>query len=280
MRVLLAGFALAVLAGCSSLPRDSGYEVRTVEATGRQEPWQNMSINFGPFKPEGVTVVYVKLPQPLPQHWKEEFVDNARTYEVRVGQRRLRKPVVREVFRAVVVGSSGKVQTYDAVVDEQLRGLSVYVPVDKVEVVRGQSLLILSSDGKWGMTIRGEKVEFKKGFAPDQLPAEFFRNHPSTVMQVIRLNPNTDEFARAMLDDLVRRFPKPFSVDGRPDEYLGKTDVSIVFSEFTSLEGIPDQLISCTSLKLVPGSTALLPITSVLYGYQAVRALSMEDCKK
>ncbi|MFA9262502.1 MAG: hypothetical protein ACEQSB_04080 [Undibacterium sp.] len=68
MRVLLAGLALAVLAGCSSLPRDSGYEPRTVEATGRQEPWQNMSINLSPFKPEGVAVVYVKLPQPLPQH--------------------------------------------------------------------------------------------------------------------------------------------------------------------------------------------------------------------
>ncbi|MFA9262503.1 MAG: hypothetical protein ACEQSB_04085 [Undibacterium sp.] len=201
-------------------------------------------------------------------------------YEVRAGQRRLRKPVVREVFRAVVVGSSGKVQTYDAVIDEQVRGFSVYVPPAGMESVRGQPLLILSSDGRWGMTVRGEKVEFEKGFAPDRLPAEFFRNHPSTVMQVIRLNPNTDEFARSTLDDLVFRFPKPFAIDGRAGEYRGKPDVATVFSEFTSLEGIPDRLISCTSLKLVPGSTALLPITGVLYGYQAVRALSMADCKK
>jgi hypothetical protein len=65
--LLAASLTLAFLAGCSSPPRESGYEVRMVRATERQEPWQNRAIHLAPFSPAGVAVVYVKLPQPLPE---------------------------------------------------------------------------------------------------------------------------------------------------------------------------------------------------------------------
>lgn len=280
MRVLLAGLALAVLAGCSSLPRDSGYEVKTVEATGRQEPWQNRAINRAALARDGVAAVYIRLPASHLGKWKKEFVDTTRTYLVQAGSRKFQKPLERVVFRAVAIYGPGESQVYDAIIDSKAQAFTVLVPLIDAERLAGRPLIILSSDGRWGMTTKGELVEFEKGFAPDRLPAEFFRDHPSTVTQVIRLDPIADEHARIVLDSLTRSFPQPFWLRGKNGSYLGKEDIEIVAAEFTSVDGVADRIISCTSLKLGPGSAAAAPLIAVLYGYQAVNALSKEDCKK
>lgn len=280
MRILLASLALAFLAGCSSLPRESGYEVKTVEAEGRQEPWQNRAIRRDPFSPGGVAVVYVKLPQPLPKQWKDEFVDSARTYEVKEGSRTVRKPLVREVFRAVAFYGPGETATYDAVVDPKAQGLTVFVPLTDAERIRGKSLLILSSDGKWGMTTLGRLVDFEKGFAPDRLPAGFFQTNSSTVTQVIRLNPIENEHDRRTLEGVAAAFPVRFSLRDKFSAYVGTSDIATVLAEFTSVEGVPDRLISCTSLKLGPGSASALPVVAALYGVQAAVALAKDDCLK
>lgn len=277
---LLAGLALAFLAGCSSLPRDSGFEVKTVQAEGRQEPWQNRSLNREAFTAEGVAAVYVKLPQPVPTKWLKEFVDTDRTYEVKEGVRKVRKPLVREVFRAAVLYGPGQTVIYDAVIDRRVQGFTVFIPLVDAERVRGKPLLILSSDGKWGMTARGTLVEFEKGFAPERLPAGFFTDHPSTVTQVIRLNPVDNEHARQALDGVAAAFPIRFFLRDKGGAYVGTTDIATVLAEFTSVDGVPDRLISCTGLKLGPGSASALPIVAAVYGVQAGIALAKEDCKK
>jgi hypothetical protein len=277
---LLAGLALAFLAGCSSLPRDSGYEVRAVQAEGRQEPWQNRSLNRAAFTAEGVAAVYVKLPQPVPSRWSKEFVDPARTYEVMDGSRKFRKPLVREVFRAAVPYGPGQTVLYDAVIDRRVQGFTVFIPLADAERVRGQPLLILSSDGKWGMTTRGMLVEFEKGFAPDRLPTGFFTDYPSAVTQVIRLNPIDNEHARQALDGVASTFPVRFFLRDQGGAYVGTSDIATVLAEFTSVEGVPDRLISCTSLKLGPGSASALPLVGAVYGIQAGIALAKDDCKK
>lgn len=277
---LLAGLALAFLAGCSSLPRDSGYEVRTVQAEGRQEPWQNRSLSREVFTAEGVAAVYVKLPQPLPVKWSKEFVDPDRTYEVREGNRKVRRPLVREVFRAAALYGPGQTVIYDAVVDRRVQGFTVFIPLSDMERIRGRSLLILSSDGKWGMTTKGQLVEFEKGFAPDRLPPGFFAEHPSLVTQVIRLDPIENEHARQALDGVAAAFPVRFFLRDKGGAYVGTTDIATVLAEFTSVEGVPDRLISCTSLKLGPGSASALPLVGAFYGIQAGIALAKEDCKK
>lgn len=277
---LLAGLALAFLAGCSSLPRESGYEVRTVQAEGRQEPWQNRSLSREVFSAEGVAAVYVKLPQPLPTKWSKEFVDPDRTYEVREGNRKVRKPLVREVFRAAAIYGPRQSVIYDAVVDRRVQGFTVFIPLADMERIRGRPLLILSSDGKWGMTTRSVLVEFEKGFAPDRLPAGFFAEHPSTVTQVIRLDPIENEHARQALDGVAAAFPIRFFLRDKGGAYVGTTDIATVLAEFTSVEGVPDRLISCTSLKLGPGSASALPLVGAFYGIQAGIALAKEDCKK
>lgn len=282
MRIVLlaASWALVFLAGCSSLPRDSGYEVKTVQAEGRQEPWQNRALSRAAFSPEGVAAVYVKLPQPIPTKWSKEFVDPARTYEVLVGDRKLRKPLVREVFRAAVLSGPGQTVIYDAVIDRRVQGFTVFIPLADAERVRGKPLLILSSDGKWGMTTRGELVEFEKGFAPDRLPAGFFIDHPSFVTQVIVLNPIDNEHARQALDGVAKAFPVRFFLRDQAGAYVGTSDIATVLAEFTSVEGVPDRLISCTSLKVGPGSVNALPFVAAVYGVQAGIALAKEDCKK
>jgi|GEM_PF-3573910 len=273
---LALAVSLAFLAGCSSLPRDSGFEVRKVEAIGRQEPWQNRAISRDVFRPEGVALVYVRLPEPLPEKWKKEFVDPHRTYEVQEGRRKVPKPLVREVFRAVAIYGPGNAKIYDAIVDQGVKGFRVLVPVSDMRHIEGKSLYILSSDGKWGMTTLGSLLEFEKGFAPDRVPAE----PSSRVTQVVHLQPGANEHALRALLGIAHSFPQPFWLRGKDEAYLGKPDIVTVLTEFTSVEGVPDRLISCTSLKLGPGTAAALPIVAALYGYQAVSALAKEDCLK
>lgn len=278
----VAGMLLAMLflGGCSSLPRDSGFEVRTVQVEGRQEPWQNRSLSREAFSPEGVAAVYVNLPQPIPTIWSREFVDPARTYEVKEGARKVRKPLVRAVFRAAVFYGPGQTVIYDAVIDRRVRGFTVFIPLADMERVRGKPLLILSSDGKWGMTTTGALVEFEKGFAPDRLPAGFFTDHPSLVTQVIRLNPVENEHARQALDGVAAAFPVRFFLRDRDGAYVGTTDIATVLAEFTSVEDTADRLISCTSLKLGTGSAAALPVVAGMYAVQAGIALAKDDCLK
>jgi hypothetical protein len=272
--------ATLLLGGCSTLPRDSGFEVRTVVAEGRQEPWQNRSISREVFSPQGVAAVYVTLPQPVPTRWSREFVDPARTYEVRDGIRKVRRPLIRAVFRAAVFYGPGQTVIYDAVVDQLVQGFTVFIPLADAERVRGKPLLILSSDGKWGMTTTGTLVEFEKGFAPDRLSAGFFTDHPSAVTQVIRLNPIDNEHARQALEGVAATFPVRFFLRDRDGAYVGTSDIATVLAEFTSVEDGADRLISCTSLKLGSGSAAALPVVAGLYAVQAGIALAKDDCLK
>ncbi len=281
-RVILA-LVVVWLTGCaSSLPRDSGFEVRTVEATGRQEPLQNRVLDADVFVPEGVAYMYFKLPQPLPDYWKQEFVDAARSYEVVEGGRKVRRPLIREVFRVIVFLEHEETQLYQARVDREVKGFDVFFPL-AVDTRRfaGKSILILSSDGKWGMTTLGKRVEFPKGFSPKELPADFFVTNRSPVMQVVRLDPINNEHARLALDSMLHGFTYVFRLRGHNGRYLGKSrqDVETVIT-FTSLDGVSDRLLSCTSLKLSPGMETVLPLVGALYAYQAVSALTKEDCLK
>lgn len=175
---------------------------------------------------------------------------------------------------------TGATQTYDAVVDREGRGFLVLAPITAADALPGQSLLILSSDGKWGMTSLGERVEFPTGFDPKVLPTDFFLRHPAPVTQVIRLEPRKDEYALRILDDLGHSFPKLFWLRDKIEAYAGKADVIDVLVRFTALEGWADKLIKCTSLKVGPATATALPLVAALYGYQAVSALSKEDCLK
>ena len=268
------------LGGCASLPRDSGFEVRQAESMGRQEPWQNRAINRAVFSPEGVAVIYIRLPQPIPSYWKQELVDPARVYETAEAGRKVRRTLVREVFRAIVMSQGREVQMYDAVVDREGRGFLVFAPLQMADALPGQATLILSSDGKWGMTSLGERVEFPKGFDPKELPQDYFVRHRSPITQVIRLEPKRDEYALRVLNDLVQSFPKPFWLRGKDERYWGRPDVADVLGQFTSLEGVADKLLSCTSLKAGPATAAALPLVGVLYGIQVAQALGKDDCLK
>lgn len=278
LTTVLAGLALAYsLAGCSSLPH-SGFEVRTVEATGRQEPWQNRAVNLAPFSSEGVALIYVALPQPVPNYWRQEFVDPARVYEVNEAGRKASRALVREVFRAVVVGD-GSAKTYDAVYDSRRGAFLVFAPLAEADRLSGRSLYILSSDGAWAMTVLGKRVMFDRGFALEQLTPAFLSINQSTITQVVRLEV-ANEHARSFLDGLVQAFPVSFSLRGRLDQYRGKSDIATVLAQFTAVEGAADKLLSCTSVKLGPGTAAVWPLVATLYGIQVGTALAKDDCFK
>jgi hypothetical protein len=278
--VMIAG-VLAVLAGCSTLPRDSGYEVRSIEPAGRQEPWQNKVVRADPAYRDGLSIAYVKLPIPLPERWRSEFTDPARKYWVESGGSKVRRTLERVVWRANLYHGTTYVKTYDAV--RYLEGgLTVLVPTAEAALVRGHSLLILSSDGRWGMTTLGAFVEFIDGVQPDRLPEDFFRRHSSPVRQLVDLHPEENEHAREVLVGLNRLFPQPFRLRGKDAVYAGQRDALAVLGQFTSLEGTADRIISCTDFKIGAETfhPAALPIVGTIYGIQAAIALSKRDCLK
>lgn len=272
---------LMALGGCASFRQDSGLNVRTVEATGRQEPWQNRVLNRDAFSPEGVAMMYFRFPEPLPSYWQQELVDTARVYQVVEEDRKIPRPLVREVFRAVLIAGDRTIQLRDALVDRDGKGLIVLIPLIDVPKLPGKYPLILSSDGKWGMTSLGKRVEFPSGFDPKALPKDFFEVNRSPLLQVVKLNPTTNEHARQAVLDMLAAWEYPFHWRDQEGRYLAQSraDLDGVLV-FTSLEGVFDRIISCTGVKVDFTIIKTLPWVALQYGYQVGRAFIKEDCLK
>lgn len=272
---------LVVLTGCASLPHDSGLEVRQVKPIGRQEPWQNRTIRRDAFSPDGVAIMYIRFPEPLPSYWQQELVDTARVYEVIEGDRKIPRTLEREVFRAGLIAENGAIQIYDAMVDRDGKGLIVLIPLSEVPNLPGKHPLILSSDGKWAMTSLGKRVVFPSGFDPKALPKDFFEVNRSPLLQVVKLNPMTNEHARVALFDQLAAWGYPFHWRDLNGRFLAQSraDLDGVLT-FTSLDGVTDRLISCTGVKVDPLFLKMLPWVGAFYAYQVGSALIKEDCLK
>lgn len=284
MRVsaLVISFLVTLLCGCSTLSRDSGYEVQTMAPVKRQEPWQNQALPADTVSHRGIAVVVVKWPNPLPNEWRSDFVDPARVYEVPTNtgngmnkkQTIARKPVVRFVFRANVYRGTVYETTVPVVVaDAPYDSFHVLVPYEAGGILEGKHILILSSDGRWGMTAAGESVSLK-GLNLTHLPVDFFDQlQPSVVRNVLRLDALSEDGQR-YIHKLDERFYRTYEVDGKTYLFMG--DTLEVLARFSSLNGVSDRLVTCTSLKL--GAHSLEPFAWVMYGIQAGIVLAEDDC--
>lgn len=263
-----------LLSGCASLEQKSGFNIEPKAPIGRQEPWHNLALVGDVSKTEAVSVAYIPLPEPLPQKWKEEFVDADRVYTIDLPDgKKARKPLEKVVFRALLYRNERFVEMFDAVLNPSLTGFFVLFPPAGAEYV-GNNLIIVPSDASWLMTAQGEIVAMPSGRSFMELPQGFFVDHPSGLKQVIGMQ-RSDPAGKRLFADMERLFPKRLTVHGV--RYSGRPDTKVVAAEFTKVDNLVDRFISCGSLTVAPGMVTIgLAVSSIRNLY----AISKDDCYK
>lgn len=251
---ILAVFAL--LSGCASISRTSGFTLRERESFGPQEPWHNLVLRENVAEVNVVAVAYVPLPQPVPDKFQNEF-------------RYTRNGVLlhRWVFRALVYRSESFTGIFDAVLNKQRTGFFVLLPYENGMQYAGSNLVILSSDAKWLMTNKGEVVADLIEQSLLELPSGFFRDHPSQITQVVEMR-RSDSAGQKFLMDLKEMFPRRLMAHGKV--YSGRGDAKYVADNFTTSDNALDNMVSCGSLSV--NMAMITPIgAAITMGYATIR---------
>lgn len=272
-RVALSALLPIVFVGCASLKEQSGFVVKDKSVhAARQEPWHNVTLLGDIRKVYATGIGVVELSDPLPAVWKEEFVDKGRTYTLILANgKQIAKPLERVVERAVVYSADGHfVDLFDAVLNPQASAFLVLVPAEKIRLLAEQHVFILSSDGTWLMTTRGQVLPLQSGQDLMQLPQGFLQEHPSHLSGV-----GVVHRPHPVFTDLERTFPLHFKV--RDVSYSGRPGADIVLGQYTSLETVADRFVSCGSLPVTPGMVALSVGVSLVRNAYIV---SQQDCLK
>lgn len=273
--------ASIALTGCASFKQEAGFEVEqksgiSVQTAGlmhaRQEPWHNVAIIGDIRQSHEIAVAVVNMPNPLPDLWREELVDKARTYTVLLPDgRKVQKPLERVVFRAIAYTMDGNlVEVFDAVVTPSLKGVFVLLPADRDEALKSYQFAIISSDAAWLMTSQREMIPLEEGQDLMKLPVGFFKEHPSPLWQSVVIQQNHPVF-----EDILNKFSNHFKVNGIP--YSGRPDAEIILSEFTSLETGLDKVVSCGSFTVSPGMVLVGAVVSVA---RNIWVANQKDCLK
>lgn len=264
--------AFTLLSGCASLEKQAGFEVGPKAPIGRQEPWHNLVLVGDVSRTEAVAVAYVPLSTPLPQGWKEEFVDANRVYTIDLpDEKKARKPLERVVFRALLYQGERFVEMFDAVLNPQLTGFFVLLPSPGTQYA-GRTLVIVPSDASWLQTTQGEIVALPPGQSFVEFPKGFFEGHPSALKQVVDMK-RGDPAGKLLFADMERLFPKRLMVHGV--RYSGRPDAKVVAAEFTKVDTPIDRLVSCGSLTLSPG---LVTIGLAVSGIRNLYVMNKDDC--
>lgn len=270
---VILSIVLALLTGCASIKQESGFEVQSKTAQllkARQEPWHSVAVMGDLRAVEEVAVAVVNLPEWLPTVWKEELVDKSRMYTVKLPDGRLlRKPLERVVLRAAAYTEAGHfVELFDAVITAKARALLILLPSNRAEELKRYQFAILPSDASWLMTTQKELVKLSENQDVNELPAEFFAEHPSPLRQTMVIKRDHPVF-----QDLLGTFRNHFTIRGVP--YSGRPDTDTILSQFTSLETASDKIISCGSLAISPGMVTFGIALSVA---RNISVATQKDC--
>lgn len=299
--LLLLGVVL-LSAGCATgdFTRQAGFEPRSKSIEiKREEPGHGLIIEAATLEDErGLDVVMGVVPNPLfHRRWLEELVDASRPYSFwlpKVGYRseegldcnQLKSPerekkckaeqrvLKRLSFRAILYRGETAVDFYDAVINPKVSRSFTLLPFGKGrELGTDLHQLIVSSDGKFGLTTSGELVDLAQVETLGQLPTGFFERHPSPVV-IQSKHRETDEgygFIR-LIDQMF-----PVIVNRGTNRYWGQPDTKVVWQKYTDLTHPFDRILTCVSYRMGPG---MMVVGGVVAAVQTGRAIAVDDCLK
>lgn len=263
----------------------------------RQEPGHNLIIDRKVVEDgvTGIDVVVGNLPRVMSTRWMEELADGARRYSFwlpKVGYRgddrldcnddetsnrreRCREEervLQRTVFRAVLYRGETAVGHYDAVINKRAYQSATLMPFGEGQRL-GANLnqLLISSDGRFGVTTNGMLVSLDDVEDLRQLPPGTFERYPSPVV-IQSKSAETDE-GHGFIGQVRKLFPDPLNLKGK--RYLGQEDAWVVWRKFTSLSEWPDKVMTCVSYNMGPG---VMTWNGIMAAGQTVVALSSPDC--
>lgn len=248
---------LALLTGCASFKKDAGYYVETTKAEqgdqgGVLPPWRCMSVRGGVQMVYGYTAAMIKLPQPLPEVWRNEIRDPSRSYKVGTSVR----TVTCSVWRTARYGN-GQVEVFDAVMNPDETELFVLLPPGRVTEYGRSNWLVWFGDGKTVMTTKGVVVRID-GEAPE-LSDQFFATHPSPFPEYSNLRRDNPE-GRKFFAGLERRYPIPLPLGDDGGVFSTQPDIVHV-GALTKGVNKSDRLVTCGSASAGPSVTLMAAST-------------------
>lgn len=287
-------------AGCATgdFSREAGFQPQPKSLVGRRhEPGHSLIIDRKVVDDgvAGIDVVVASLPRPIPTRWMRELVDESRRYSFwtpKVGyrgddqldcnddktpKRRERcqeeqRVLQRLVFMAVLYRGETAVGFYDAVVNQRAsQSVTLLSYGEGKRLGDNLNQLLISSDGQFGVTTRGQLVDLASVADLRQLPQGIFDRFPSPA-NIQSKSAESDE-GYGFIRQIREQFFDPLNLKGK--RYLGREDAWVVWKRFTSLNHWPDKMLSCVSYPMGPG---VMTWNGIMAAGQTVAALSSPDC--
>jgi hypothetical protein len=248
----------------------------------RMEPGLTLALRGDVRATDAVDLTVIPLPNPLPPEWAAEFApDRARAIPVTHSDGRIEAiPLQKVVFRALATDPEGGLSVYDAILNPDGTAFFVLLPPGRGAELSGGTLSIISSDGRYMLTSRGESVDLRRAHGvklkKGRLPADFFADHPSPMPASFTAQRSTPE-GRQFLEDLGTLFPEPLDVSGI--RYSARPHTIEFLTRYTALNSFGDRAISCGNLQVSTADLFGLPIGAISSGIGTLIAgFSRGDC--
>ncbi len=277
----------ALLTGCATMGKVSGFIPQARESFDAQEPWHNLVLEGHISEITEVAVSYIPLPSPIPERLDREIFYSRPAPNPKVATREgeNKTNLQRWSLRALVYRGEYFVGMYDVFVDFPHKVFIPFFPLNGSSSeyrYKGDDLnfLILSSNGLWVLTTYGKIVDLPKGVSLLELPSGFFREHPSRMPSIVTVK-RSDPDGRKWFENIAsveNGFSREFEWHGK--KYSGRGNTEYVHDTFTATSYVVDRLISCgvgtASLAMVnPIGLAIAGGPQVIHN---VRVIAKENC--
>lgn len=304
--VILSLAVVLLTAGCANVALKAGLTVlppNSLEIARHEEPGHSLVVDASLINEDakGIDVVVGSLPRPIPTRLMSELTDPARSFvfwmpkvgyrganlncdDPKLPQREVKcqgevRVLQRVTSRAIIYRGETAVGIHRAVINPRATQTVTLMPFGQGKVYGTDiNQLVISSDGKFGITTRGLMVDLEAVGDLRQLPSGFFQRYPSPATVVSR-DINSDE-GHGFIAGLRQMFPETLYFRDRPElRFRARPEAWEVWRRYASMEFWPARVLSCASYRATgnPLTTPLAPLKAGITLAQVVNAIWVQD---
>ena len=243
----------------------------------RIEPGLTQAIRGNIKATQALDIAVIPLPNPLPPEWAEALApDRARQIPITDASGKAQALPLQPVsFRALHVSRDNVGTVYTSILNQDGTSFFVLLSPGSGEALKEGSLFIITSNGRYALTSRGESIDLKNAgvkLSKGRLGNIFLEAHPSPVPEITTID-RKDEFGKLFFSELDNLFPEDVVIRGV--QYSARPYTTEFLALYTPLNSFGDRYTSCGSLAVGSGGPIGL-ITSVAFSLPKV--LSSNDC--
>ncbi len=243
----------------------------------RIEPGLTQAIRGDIKATEALDIAVIPLPNPLPPEWAEALApDQARQVPITDASGKPQALSLQPVkLRGLYVSPEQVGTVFDSIINQDGTSFFVLLPQGSRETLKEGSLFIITSDGRYALTSRGESIDLKNAgvkLSKGRLGTTFLGANPSPVPEITTID-RKDEFGKLFFSELENLFPEEVVIRGI--QYSARPYTTEFLALYTPLNSFGDRYTSCGSLAVGSGGPIGLA-TSVVFSLPKV--LSSNDC--